>query len=1305
LSPQVSAGLKQLSRREGVTLFMTLLAAFQTLLHRYTRQYDIVVGTVITNRNRAEIEPLIGLFVNSLALRLKLNPELRFVELLQRVKEVCLGAYAHQDVPFEKLVEELQPERDLSRSPLFQTMFILHNLGPRSTEMAGLQLSRLTAETRTAKLDLIMSANETHAGLDLNVEFSTDLFEPIRILQLLEHFEMLVEGIVENPEQRLWELPLLRPEEWRHTLVSWNETSNEYAGASCVPELFAEQVDLNAAAIAVVCGAEELTYGELDQRSNQLAAYLRKQGVGPESVVGLCLERSVDLIVGMLGILKAGGAYLPLDPSYPHERLTFQLQDSDSKILLTKKQHAALGDGIGRVVLLDEEKELIAAESDERLITKTSDDALAYVIYTSGSTGQPKGVMVKHGSVLNLFAGINRRLAVGPGDVWTNCHSAAFDFSVWDIWGPLLSGGRLVIVPADTLRSAAEHLRLLTSQRVTILSLTPSALTQLVGHLDELWAGNHGGSLKKLVVGGEACPLELARRLSEAEGSCWNFYGPTEATVWTSIEKLQAGEAVTIGRPISNTELYVLDEWQQPVPIGARGEIYIGGDGLARGYWRRAELTAERFVPHPYSTTGGERLYRTGDEGRYLDDGRIEYLGRRDQQVKVRGYRIELGEIGAVLESHSNVRHAVVTVREESAGDQRLVGYIVGESWSNEREMAAELRRYLNERLPEYMVPQQWVLLEQLPLSVNGKIDQKSLPAPSSVGVLDQEEAREWTPVEELVAGIWSEVLKVAAVGREQNFFELGGHSLLATQAISRLREVFGVEVELQRLFQEPTVRALSCRIEEQLRVGQGVVVPTLQRIGAQEREQFGGLLPLSFAQQRLWFLHQLEPKRTAHNVPAVIRLKGELDVAALERTVTEIVRRHEVLRTRFVTVSGEPRQEVRNAADLKIPVTDLAGLDEAAREASVKEIAITESRQPFDLDLGPLLHVKLLRLSDEDHVVLLTMHHIVSDGWSMGVLVKEVATLYEAFSQGSESPLPELPVQYSDFAMWQRRWLQDEELERQLAFWRNELAGANFDLNLPFHNYQPSKRTFRCAKQRQVFSKTITDSLKALSRKEGVTLFMTLAALFQTLFHRYSNQSEIVVGTPTGGRSHVVTERIIGFFVNILALRFDLSGNPTFRELSARTRKVTLRALAHQHVPFDRLIVDLQPDRAIDNPSLFHFVLTLQNAPRHDLVLPKLQVSYEDAIVPESQFDLEAKLYERAGELHCSLEYNTDVLDDATIAQMLVHLQALVTSCIETPDVPIESLNITSNDEAVLFNAPTIIPELQESFSFVEQS
>src|SRR6185312_1457222 len=839
-------------------------------------------------------------------------------------------------------------------------------------------------EERVGGQKLKLRVESEAERLWVELEYDDGVLSAAAAEWLSEQYVQLLGEVSDAPEQFVSEAVLVSAREQQQVLTGWNALQLFENEVRNVAQLFEAQVEQRPGAIAIVSGSEQLSYEELNQRANQLAHYLRGQGVGVEAVVGLCLERSVEMVVGLLGILKAGGAYLPLDPAYPRQRLEYLLADARVQMVLTQagllERLQAVAQPV-RCLPLDHEWERIAAESAENLPSITTAENLAYVMYTSGSTGQPKGVMITNGGLVNYlqYAIATYPFAAGSG---SPLHSTlSFDLTVTSLYGPLLVGGWTELM-SDGEGSSGLEAAWQEGSGYGVVKLTPAHLRLL--NSSEVSAERLREWSAGVIVGGEALNWEQVRPWVAAGVRVYNEYGPTETVVGSCVYELKVGAAerggnggVPIGRPIHNTEMYVLDQWQRPVAVGVRGELYIGGAGLGRGYWGRAELTAERFVPHPYSGRGGERLYRTGDEGRYLEDGAIEYLGRRDQQVKLRGYRIELGEIEAVLESHGGVREAVVQVREE-----QLVGYVVAaeaERWTgSEREAGAELRSYLQERLPEYLVPQRWVVLEQLPLTRNGKVDREAMPAPTARRVIDWEEA-EATPVEELVAGIWSEVLKLAAVGGNENFFELGGHSLLATQVVSRVREVFGVEVGLRSLFEAPTVRGLSRSIEEELRGGEGLSVPALQRLGAEEREQWGGELPLSFAQQRLWFLDQLEPESAFYNIPVAVRLQGELKVAALERTLSEIVRRHEVLRTRFVSVGGEPRQQVQEAAAVSLPVTDLSELAEAEREEAVREAATLDSRGPFDLAKGPLLRVKLLRLGTEEHVVLLTMHHIVS--------------------------------------------------------------------------------------------------------------------------------------------------------------------------------------------------------------------------------------------------------------------------------------------------------------------------------------
>src|SRR5689334_4591622 len=793
--------------------------------------------------------------------------------------------------------------------------------------------------------------------------------------------------------------------------------------------------------------------------------------------------------------------------------------------------------------------------------------------------------------------------------------------------------------------------------------------------------------LRLILTSGENLLLSecaKARAVFGEELTIVNQYGATECTmsqslyvvphVDTVVPHVDTGSGAALaGKPIDNAQLYVLDHRLNLVPVGVSGEVYIGCVGVARGYLNDPAQTAERFIPHPFSNEPGARLYRTGDLARYRSSGDIELLGRIDHQVKLRGLRIELAEIEAALNLHEDVREAVVLAREDQPGEKRLVAYVVA------REAQApslrSLRGFLKERLPEYMVPSTFIFLDALPLTANGKIDRQALPAPTSARPESGETfVAPGTPAEEVLAGIWAELLNVEQVGIHDNFFELGGHSLLATQVVSRVRELFHVEIALRQVFETPTVAGLAQSIDLALEKTSGLVAPFIERVPRAD------LLPLSYAQQRLWFIHQLDPDSPAYNIPLAVRLKGQLDVDALRATLTEIVHRHEALRTTFVVRDGQPHQLIRPAAKLELPITDLTNV--ADREREVQRIAEAEARLPFDLERGPLLRVRLLQVADEEQVLLVTMHHIVSDGWSMGVLVKEVATLYTAFAKGEASPLEELPIQYADYAVWQREWLRGEVLERQLEYWREQLAGAAPVLELPSDRPRPAVQSFRGSYEPVTVSAAVTARLKELSRREGVTLFMLLLGAWQVLLSRYTGAEDIVVGTPIANRQRGEVEGLIGYFVNALALRTDLSGDPTFRELVSRVREVALGAYLHQDVPFEKLVEELQPERSLSHSPLFQVVFALENTPDFNLQLPGLTISGVDAESETAKFDLRLSLSEIGPELMGTLRYSTDLFEPPTIQRMLAHFKTLLESIANNPDARISDLSLVSKEE-----------------------
>jgi amino acid adenylation domain-containing protein len=1693
LSEELSAAIKRLSRQEGATLFMTLLAAFQTLLHRYTNQTDILVGTGIANRNRAEIESLIGFFVNTLVLRTDFGGRPTFRELLRRVRDLTLGAYAHQDLPFERVVEELQPARDLSRNPVFQVSFALQNAPMQELELPGLSLRTQEFESLTTRFDLECHMWDVAGGLQGFLFYSTDLFEEATVERLLAHYRNLLEAVVADADQRVAEIQFLTEDERRRLLLEWNETEHRDSRDVCVHQLFEEQAAQTPNALAVESAGERLTYAELNERANQLAHYLRRCGVGPEVLVGVCVERSNEMLTALLAVLKAGGAFVPLDPASPPQRLALMLADARPSVVLTEQRWLQkLPAGEAQLVCVDAGRELFAHEGAENLHVTVTLANLAYVIYTSGSTGTPKGVAITHGSLMNLVRWHQRVYEISSADRATQVAGPAFDASVWEVWPYLTVGASVHIADEETRLSPEKLVAWLDAERITV-SFLPTPLAEAV--LVEPWPARV--ALRTLLTGGDrlrrpprkGLPFRLA-----------NNYGPTENTVvstWTFVGEDEGSEAPPpIGRPVDNTQVYVLDGELRLAPVGVAGELFVGGENLARGYLNRPGLTAERFIPHPFSAEPGGRLYRTGDRVRLRGDGQVEFLGRTDEQVKVRGYRIELGEIEATLGEQEEVREALVVAREDGAGEKRLVAYVVpraevrvvqeertrleqqhlaqwrtlyddtyahaapapdeplfniagwnssytgepippeemrewqesslarilklkprrvleigcgtgllllqiaphcdayegtdfspvaldymrrqlanegldesrvklsqrmahqfegieaasfdavvlnsvvqyfpdfdyllrvlegalkavepggfvylgdlrnlrlletfhasvqayqaspstdsatlkervrrnieteeellldpalfnalrerfpqiggvelqlqrgrahneltrfryqvvlhvGETpqgvacpvvdWQNERlnlealrqlliekepetlgvrrvpnarvraevrlaellnqsvasETASELceaaraaredaidpeevwglsetlpyevdvrwsdagageyfdivlrrreagsrvssretfpslpeeahapkalalyannplrgrlvrqliprlRAHLEERLPDYMIPASFVLLDALPLTPNGKVDRRQLPAPDEAR---PEQAGDYvaprSPVEELLSRLWAEVLRVESVGMCDDFFALGGHSLLATRLVSRVRESFGVELPVRSLFEAPTVRELAGHVEAALRDRAGAQSPPVVRVSRE------ATLPLSFAQQRLWFLHELEPTSSFYNVPVAVRLRGRLRIDALRRTLNEIVRRHESLRTSFPTIGAQPVQSITPALALDLPLHDLSALPEQEREREAQRRATDEARVPFDLAAGPLMRASLLRLGAEDHVLLVTMHHIISDGWSMGVLIREVGALYRAFIEDAPSPLAELAVQYADFAVWQRRWLAGEVFETHLRYWKRQLGGELPVLNLPADKPRPEVQSFRGSSRSLQLPVQLAEALNALAKREGVTLFMLLLAAFKALLSRYTEQSDIVIGSPIANRNRVELEGLIGFFVNTLALRTDLSGNPSFREIVGRVRAIALEAYAHQDMPFEQLVEQMQPERTMSRNPLFQVMFQMENTPKEDLPLPGLVLSPVEVGRVTSQFDLSFDVMENDEGLVVVAEYSTDLFNGETISAMLRRWQILLEGVVANPEARLDELPLLTDAE-----------------------
>ncbi|HEY2392251.1 MAG TPA: amino acid adenylation domain-containing protein, partial [Candidatus Angelobacter sp.] len=1552
--------LNELARRQGVTLFMILLAAFKVLLGRLTGQTDVATGTVIANRRNKDIESLIGFFVNQLVLRADLNGDPSFRVFLERIRKILLDAYDNQDVPFEKLAEELMPERMSARSPFFDVVFAMQNVQGEKIELPGLELRPFAAAELPTKWDLTLIVQKKEAGLTGSFYYATELFAEITARRFTERYDVLLESIVQDIERPISELNLLSRAERHQLEVEWNNSRRAFPDLTAA-DLFRIQVETKPLASAVVFGEKTLTYQELDKLTNQLGRYLRNLGVQAETRVGLYLERGIELITGTLGVLKAGGAYVPLDPAYPAERLAFMAEDAQLSVILTQNSlYSTFPNQWIQKVCLDQDWSQIASEESGALDSVTSPLNAAYVIYTSGSTGQPKGVSLSHQGLCNLALAQREIFHLSPDASVLQFSSFSFDAATWEMSMALLSGARFVLGSKEQILPGPGLLDLLKANSVTVATIPPSVLAALPE--EQLPA------LETLVVAGEACSSELVKRW--ASGRCMlNAYGPTETTVCATISQPLNLTQLTppIGRPIANMRVYVLDEHFAFAPIGAGGELCVAGTGLARGYLNRPELTAEKFAPNPYGDAG-ERLYRTGDHVRWRFDGQLEFLGRLDDQIKLRGFRIELGEIEAVLQQVAGVRQVVVLAADEDSGDKRLVAYVVPDRWApkslangyllangrrisqenaNETDLlfreifersayakhgislheescvldvganigifmlwaseqaprgrvycfepiakvfehlrrnstlcdcavklfpiglaeadmttefiyyprctamsglgkyadpqadlelvkrfianqqqdspeagdflreatgvlaprfegeecevrvrrlsdvlreekiehvdllkidveraeldvlfgidaedwekidqivieahdeagrasegrveiirsllrragyevvieeeanlrgiglwnvyasrrgrselrsagdeqsqwarvqakeldGAALKRHAQERLPDYMVPALYVELDEIPLTTNGKVDRKALLElrTRATGNTDGQAQRKlYSPVQEIIAGIWCEVLELNHVDCEANFFEIGGHSLLATQVISRIREAFGVALELHALFDNPQLHRLAEVIEEARQETASVSMPLIQRTDKSKDP------PLSFAQQRLWFIDQMDPGNPAYNATFGVRLSGELNYNAVRQSLTGIVQRHEILRTSFQMIGNEPRQIIGQVEDMALRFIDLSGTDPEKWEVETRQLAHHEYNTRFDLTQGPLMRTVLVKLDKHEHLLLATMHHIVSDGWSLAIVVREFSRLYEGHLQGKSVQLEELAIQYADFAVWQREWLQDEVLKEQLEYWKAQLAGAPV-LALPTDKLRPAVASHRGQSVTFELSQDLTEKLFTVARRASVTPFMLLLAAYQVLLCRYTEQGDIVVGTPIANRNRAEIEPLIGFFINQIALRSKIRRDESFSELLATVRAVSLDAYAHQDLPFEKLVEELSPERTLSHAPMFQVVFALQNAPYEEIHLSGLKLA---AFAPEREFekvDLSLVMEEREGVLKGELSYATDLFEKSTIEHFIGHFCCVLEDVAQDPSKSIQDLTLLTGAE-----------------------
>jgi amino acid adenylation domain-containing protein len=1268
---EVVSGLKTVSRDADATLFMTLVGAAQLLFARYTGEHDIAVATLTSGRDRPELERLIGFFVNTLVLRSQLDESMSFTEFLANVRATVLDAFANQEVPFQRLVDRLAPPRDQSRPPLVQVMVNLQNAPSTQVRLPGLTVEEEMPPARVASLDVTIDFVESDGTLLGYIEYSTALFDERTMRWLSRHLVALLTGIAKAPNRPMAELSMLSPTEIRYLVAAGVGEALEFGEPRCVHEVFAEQVLSTPDAPAVVDESGTLTFAELDRKANQLAHHLIGLGVRPGVLVGVCAERGNAVVVALLAVLKAGGAFVPLDPEYPAHQLATMLADAAAPIVLAQEHLVErLPLGNAAVLCLDRDAELFDREPCTAPETEVAPTDLAYVVYTSGSTGRPKGVMVEHRNIHHMVHAWDARYGLTGARPRSLCVSSlGVDLFFADFLMSALFGGTMVVCSAKAVGDPVELANLIERTEATILVTVPSLARALAEEM--IWRGRRLESLRVLAVGSEGFPVADAGPIRDRVGPdalVVNAYGATETTVDSTVFQVDGspsgGPYVPIGHALANTRVYLLDSRGRPTPLGVAGELYIGGAGVARGYLNLPELSEQRFVPDPFTGKRGHRMYRTGDLARRRLDGTLEFVGRVDDQIKIRGFRVELGEVEAALAEHPAVAAAAATTRRDGSGHTRLIGYVeVAEPAGLD---IAELRAFLRERLPAHAVPSAFVVLDALPLGPAGTLNRRQLPDPDWAAQLGEDYLAPRTESEAALAEIWAEVLAVPVdrVGVLNNFFELGGDSILSLRVISRVRARFDIALSPRHLFDAPTIAALAEVVAQQNPAGSAVI----------PRVTLDGPAPLSFAQQRLRFLADFGPDGSEYHSGLGLRLRGDLNLPALHAALDQLVTRHESLRTTFDTVDGQPVQVVNAPADMPCTTVDLAD-----HPADMEAVLQRELSQSFDLSAGPLCRALLIRLGQADHVLALLMHHIITDGWSMGVLAGELGPCYAAALRGEQAPLPALPVRYTDYAIWQRN--TDAEVTEHVDYWRDRLAGLG-QLDLPTDRPRPAIRSSAGATWTMRTPKTLLRRLHMVARRNDATLFMVLLAATQILLARYTGQCDIAVGVASSGRDRPEIEGLVGFFVNTVVLRSTVDEQLSFAEFLAQVRSTVLEAGAHEQLPFEQLVEIVRPIRDPSRTPLVEAMVVMQNTPDPDVEMPGLAVEPVLCGGGDVGYDLNFDFIEQSGQLSMTLRYSTALFDESTMARLGSHLLSLLEAIVAETDRPLPELPLLTAAE-----------------------
>jgi amino acid adenylation domain-containing protein len=1270
INPELITAVKKLAGKQGVSLTALMLTAYYTCLYKWSGEQDLVVGLPAANQPQYDSESLVGHCVNFLPLRIRLDADQEFRTTLSNVSDLILDAYEHQNFTYGSLLKSLPIKRDPSRIPLCPVSFnVDQGIQGSKLKFQGLDVHFHSNPRAYENFEMFINASDYGDKFIIECQYNTNIFSESSMLNRLDEYCMVLSQLTDDVQLKLSDIRLLSDDTCA-VLLQRHSNTQDFGRFTSLPELFDRQATISPEKDAISCDGETLSYHQLAQRSNQVASYLISNGVIPGTLIGICLDRSIELPAVLLGVLKAGAGYVPLDPEYPSDRLNYMLEDANLQYLISQDIYVDRLSDVEHTLLIDDLLSNSDKSTNETPELTISGESVCYVIYTSGSTGKPKGVMVPHSSVSNFLQSMVQTPGITGSDTLLAVTTLSFDIAVLELYLPIISGAKVVIATRDQVIDGNRLKDLIAQNHVSIMQATP-ATWRLLCNAD--W---QGGKEFKILCGGEALPRDLCSDLLSRSGQLWNMYGPTETTVWSTCHMISdADNPPLIGKAIANTNLYVLDEFYNLVPDGIPGELYIGGDGVTLGYLNRESLTQERFLQ--LEIAGDDRLYRTGDKVRFNIDGNLEYLGRLDNQIKLRGFRIELGEIETAIRQHDSVKDCALSVQKISAEDERLIGYIVA---SGETVDFKQIRDFLSETLPAYMIPLHFMLISTLPRTPNGKLDRNALPEFDFSGIEKKAVKEARTPSERLLASIWKDVLKLNTVNIEDNFFDLGGHSLLIAKIIQKLEQAESVQLEYRDIFDNPTIESLASYLDSKAGNDNSHLASP---IVAREKSQQSALSP---AQQRLWYLDKMDPGSTHFNLPSAFKFIGKLDIPALELAFQQMINRHEVFRTSIIELEDNPVQHIADSINFTLAVTSIPAVTDQ-QELLADKLDLLQ-RTTFDISQAPLFKVELITLNDYENVLFFMPHHLIFDGWSFDVFVHELTTLYSINTGVEIEPLTDLPIQYTDYAAWLRDLLSSNELDHQLEYWKEHLAGNLPVLQMPIDYPRPEIATNKGAEIHFQIDESLFTSLESLARSKEVSVFMLLMSSYLSLLYRYTGQTDLIVGAPMADRTRPGTENLIGFFVNALVLRFNINPQQSFTELLEHVKEVCLSGFANQDAPFETLVEQLNPERDLSRAPLFQTSVTYQDVTSREISMGDIDIQQVEIPTIEAPLDVNIWFKRRGNKVLGAVVYSTDLFHADSIHRLVDNFQNILRSIAHNWHQPVARLELLSKPDITALKA-----------------